>query len=129
MNGSASQSRVKYRGLHCTLCLRAPTLVVKKMEAEVMSQSRSDADPDYEALRSDAAPSLDNLIRWERIKLREAAQEAVRLLEGGAVPTREYLDYMFNSDIGMRELRARMGKHRERLQELEAIKAASEMTI
>ncbi len=94
-----------------------------------MSQTRGDTDQDYEGLRRDAAISLESLIRWERIKLREAAIEAVRLLEGGAVPTREYLDYIFNSDIGMKELRARMGKHRERLQELEAIKAASEMTI
>jgi hypothetical protein len=94
-----------------------------------MIQARSDADPDYEALRRDGAPSLDNLIRWERIKLREAAQEAVRILEGGAVPTREYLDYMFNSDIGMKELRARMGKHRERIRELEAIKADAETEI
>lgn len=94
-----------------------------------MREARSETDPDYEALRGNGAPSLDNLIRWERIKLREAAREAVRLLEGGALPTREYLDYMFNSDIGMKELRARMGKHRERLRELQAIKADSEMLI
>ena len=95
-----------------------------------MRETRSEVEPDYEALRSgESLPSLDNLIRWERIKLREAAQEAVRLLEGGSVPTREYLDYMFSSDIGMRELRSRMGKHRERLRELEAIKADAEMPI
>lgn len=100
------------------------------MGAVVVREARGETDLDYEALRgAEAAPSLDNLIRWERIKLREAAQEAVRILEGGAVPTREYLDYMFNSDIGMKELRARMAKHRERLRELEAIRADSEMDI
>ena len=95
-----------------------------------MREARSEADLNYETVRGpDAELSIDNLIRWERIKLREAAQEAVRLLEAGAMPTREYLDYMFNSDIGLKELRSRMSKHRERLGELEAIKADSEMKL
>ncbi len=87
-----------------------------------MDDSRSDGETDYESLRGDPIPSIDNLIRWEQIKLRDAARDAIRLLEGGALPTREYLDYMFNSDVGMRELRSRITKHRERLRELEALR-------
>lgn len=94
-----------------------------------MMESRTGEDVDYEALRGEPIPSIDNLIRWERIKLRDAARDALRLLEGGATPTREYLDYMFSSDIGMRELRARMAKHRERLAELERMRADAAMTI
>ena len=94
-----------------------------------MDDSRDGDDTDYESLRGDAIPSVDNLIRWEKIKLRDAARDAIQLLEGGALPTREYLDYMFNSDVGMRELRARMAKHRERLRELEAMRDDAKMTI
>ncbi|HYZ61359.1 MAG TPA: hypothetical protein VE650_02815 [Acetobacteraceae bacterium] len=83
----------------------------------------------YEALRGDPVATIDNLLRWERIKLREAAQEAIRTLETGSLPTREYLDYMFNTDVGMRELRTRMAKLRERIAELEAMKADAAMDI
>lgn len=94
-----------------------------------MDDTRAGGDVDYDSLRGDAVPSIDNLIRWERIKLRDAARDAIRLLEGGALPTREYLDYMFNSDVGMRELRSRMAKHRERLLELESMRADADMVI
>lgn len=80
-------------------------------------------DLDYESLRGEPVATVDNLLRWERIKLREAAQEAVRTLESGSLPTREYLDYMLSADVGMKELRSRMAKHRERIAELEAMKA------
>ena len=86
-------------------------------------------DVNYEALRGDPVATIDNLLRWERIKLREAAQEAIRTLETGSLPTREYLDYMFNTDVGMRELRTRMAKLRERIAELEAMKADAAMDI
>ncbi len=88
-----------------------------------MRDTLDEADADYEAMRGDAVASIDNFLRWERIKLRDASQDAVRLLESTAVPTREYLDYMFTSDVGMNEIRARIRKHRERIAELEAIKA------
>ena len=94
-----------------------------------MSDLRGGEEADYESLRGDAIPTIDNLIRWEKIKLRDAARDAIKLLEGGALPTREYLDYMFNSDVGMRELRGRLTKHRDRLTELEAIRADAEMYI
>lgn len=94
-----------------------------------MSDTRDGGEAEYEALRGEPIPSIDNLIRWERIKLRDAARDAIQLLEGGALPTREYLDYMFNSDVGMRELRSRMNKHRERLRELEAMRAEARMLI
>ena len=83
----------------------------------------------YEALRGDPVATIDNLLRWERIKLREAAQQAIKTLETGSLPTREYLDYMFNTDVGMKELRTRMAKLRERIAELEAMKADASMEI
>lgn len=88
-----------------------------------MRDSGDDGEMDFDALRGDPVPSVDNFLRWERIKLREASQDAIRLLESTAQPTREYLDYMFTSDVGMREIRARIAKHRERIAELEAMKA------
>jgi hypothetical protein len=94
-----------------------------------MRGPRQDEDVNYEALRGDPVATIDNLLRWERIKLREAAQQAIKALETGSLPTREYLDYMFNTDIGMKELRARMTKLRERIAELEAMKADAAMDI
>ena len=80
-----------------------------------------ESEADYEAIRGDTALTMANFIRWERIKLREASREAIALLESGASSTREYLDYMFNTDIGLREIRARIAKHQSRLTELEAL--------
>ena len=94
-----------------------------------MRNPLGDSDADYDSLRGDPVPSIDNFLRWERIKLREASQEAIRLLESSAAPTREYLDYMFTTDVGMNEIRARIAKHRSRIAELEAIKAAAEMEV
>ena len=94
-----------------------------------MMESRGDEEIDYEVLRGEPIPSIDNLIRWEKIKLRGAARDAIRLLEAGATPTREYLDYMFNMDVGMKELRARIAKHRERLRELESMRADAALVI
>jgi len=56
-------------------------------------------------------------------------QQAIKTLETGSLPTREYLDYMFNTDIGMKELRTRMAKLRERIAELEAMKADAAMEL
>ena len=94
-----------------------------------MRSPRDADDAEYEALRGEPIPTIDNLLRWERIKLREAAREAIRTLETGSLPTREYLDYMFSTDIGMRELRARMARLRERIAELEAMRADAAMEI
>jgi len=94
-----------------------------------MRGPRQDEDVNYEALRGDPVATIDNLLRWERIKLREAAQQAIKTLETGSLPTREYLDYMFNTDVGMKELRSRMAKLRERIAELEAMKADAAMEI
>ncbi len=88
-----------------------------------------DGNAEFEALRGVPVASIDNLLRWERIRLREAAQEALRVVETNTVPTREYLDYMFSTDIGMKELRARMAKHRERIAELEAMKADAALQV
>lgn len=86
-------------------------------------------EADYEAVRGDSALTIENFIRWERIKLREASREAVQLLESGATPTREYLDYMFTSDVGMREIRTRIAKHRDRITELEAMHSAAALEV
>lgn len=94
-----------------------------------MRGPRQEDDADYEGLRGEPVATIDNLLRWERIKLREAAQQAIKTLESGSLPTREYLDYMFNTDIGMKELRARMTKLRERIAELEAMKADAAIDI
>jgi hypothetical protein len=76
----------------------------------------------YEAVRGENALTIENFIRWERIKLRDASREAIQLLESGAQPTREYLDFMFTTDVGMREIRTRIGKHLDRIAELEAMR-------
>ena len=78
-------------------------------------------EADYEAIRGDTSLDMANFIRWERLKLREASREAISLLESGAAPTREYLDYMFTTDVGLREIRTRIAKHLDRLAELEAM--------
>ena len=94
-----------------------------------MRSPRQDEDANYEGLRGEPVATIDNLLRWERIKLREAAQLAIKTLEAGSLPTREYLDYMWSTDVGMKELRARMAKLRERIAELETIKAEATMKI
>ena len=94
-----------------------------------MRSPREEDDANYESLRGDPVATIDNLLRWERIKLREAAQSAVKVLETGSLPTREYLDYMWSTDVGMKELRARMAKLRERITELEQMKADAAMEI
>ncbi len=94
-----------------------------------MRGPRQEDDENFEALRGEPVATIDNLLRWERIKLREAAQLAVKTLENGSLPTREYLDYMWSTDVGMRELRTRMTKLRERITELEQIKADATMKI
>ncbi len=94
-----------------------------------MRGPRQEEDVNYEALRGDPVATIDNLLRWERIKLREAAQQAIKTLENGSLPTREYLDYMFSTDVGMKELRSRMTKLRERIAELEAMKADAALEI
>lgn len=94
-----------------------------------MRAPREEDDANYQALRGEPVATIANLVRWERIKLREAAQSAVKMLETGSLPTREYLDYMWTTDVGMKELRARMAKLRERITELEMMKADAEMDI
>lgn len=94
-----------------------------------MRTTRHGENEDFEHIRGSPEPTIDNLIRWERIKLREAAREAVRMLETGALPTREYLDYMLQSDVGMKELRTRIDRLRGRIAELQAMKADAEMEI
>ena len=86
-------------------------------------------DEKYGELRRESAASMDDFLRWERIKLRDAAREAVTTLETNSLATREYLDYMWSTDVGMKELRARMTKLRVRIAELEAIKAAAALAI
>ena len=94
-----------------------------------MRDPLTENEADYETVRGSAVLTVENFIRWERIKLRDASREAIQLLESGAQPTREYLDYMFNSDVGLREIRTRIVKHTDRLAELEAMKrhAAAEI--
>ncbi len=94
-----------------------------------MRNSLVENEADYEAVRGDSGLTMTNFIRWERIKLREASREAIQLLESGAQPTREYLDYMFMTDVGMREIRTRIAKHSERLAELEAMVRNAAMDV
>ncbi len=94
-----------------------------------MRDPLAENEAEYEAVRGEQSLTLDNFIRWERVKLREASREAIQLLESGAQPTREYLDYMFNSDVGMREIRTRIGKHKERLAELEAMRVNAALEV
>ena len=94
-----------------------------------MRESLSENEADFEAVRGEQALTIDNFIRWERVKLRQASREAIQLLESGAQPTREYLDYMFTSDVGMREIRSRITKHTERIAELEAMQANAQLEL
>ena len=94
-----------------------------------MRDPLAENEADYEAVRGEQALTVDNFIRWERIKLRDAAREAIQLLESGAQPTREYLDYMFNSDVGLREIRTRIAKHTDRIAELEAMRANAGLEV
>ena len=94
-----------------------------------MRDPLAENEADYEAVRGEQALTIDNFIRWERVKLREASREAIQLLESGAQPTREYLDFMFNSDVGMREIRTRITKHKERIADLEAMRANAGMEV
>ncbi len=94
-----------------------------------MRDPETENEADFEAVRGEQALTIENFVRWERIKLREASREAIQLLESGAQPTREYLDYMFTSDVGMREIRTRIAKHLDRIAELEAMQANAGMMI
>ncbi len=94
-----------------------------------MRDPDQEMEADYEALRGEQILTIANFLRWERIKLREASREAINLLESAATPTREYLDYMFTSDVGFREIRTRIAKHRDRIAELEAMRAAAALEV
>jgi hypothetical protein len=94
-----------------------------------MRDPRTENEADYETVRGSSTLTVENFIRWERVKLREAARDAIQLLESGAQPTREYLDYMFTSDVGMREIRTRITKHTERIAELETMQRNAALEI
>ncbi|MDP9095224.1 MAG: hypothetical protein M3N26_01490 [Pseudomonadota bacterium] len=94
-----------------------------------MRDPLTENEADYEIIRGDPALTVENFIRWERVKLREASRDAIQLLESGAQPTREYLDYMFTSDVGMREIRNRISKHQDRIAELEAMRTNAALDL
>ena len=94
-----------------------------------MPRSLDEATSDYETVRAEPVQTIDTMLRWERIKLREAAQSAVRLLEAKLQPTREYLDYMWTTDADMKELRVRMTTLRERIADMETIKSDALLQI
>lgn len=94
-----------------------------------MRDPMTENEADYETVRGSSTLTIENFIRWERVKLREASRDAIQLLESGAQPTREYLDYMFTSDVGMREIRTRITKHRDRIAELETMQANAALEL
>ena len=95
----------------------------------IRSPEQTAADPEMATLRRPFEPTIAHMVRAERIKLRAAAREAVEILEGDATPTREYLDYMWNRHVGLKALRTQMTRLRERIAELETIKADAAMEI
>jgi hypothetical protein len=54
-----------------------------------MASSREIHDQRYAHLRGRAEPTIENLIRWERIKLWDAEREAMTLIEERAPSTED----------------------------------------
>ena len=85
--------------------------------------SRSKDDERYAALRGPPDPTLANLIRWERIKLWDAAQRAMALIADRAPATPEAAEQLWTADTQFAELLMVMRKHRARVVELRQMEA------
>src|SRR3954451_10379461 len=94
-----------------------------------MHVNRSNEDERYAALRGPADPTLANLIRWERIKLWDAAQDAMALIEDRAPASAEGSELLWTQDAEFAELLTIMRKHRGRIAELRQMAAEAETYI
>jgi len=97
--------------------------------ARGMHVSRSKDDERYAALRGPPDPTLTNLIRWERIKLWDAAEAAMALIEDRAPATPEAAERLWMTDAEFAELLTIVRKHRARISELRQIEAEAAMEI
>src|SRR5206468_3054466 len=79
-------------------------------------------------LRGGAEPTLENLIRWERIKLWDAAQEAMALIEDRAPASEHEVEALW-ADVEFTVLRETMHKHRARVAELRTMQAETALVI
>ena len=88
-----------------------------------------DRDEDrYAALRGPADPTIANMIRWERIKLWAAAQDALALIEAHAPSTPDVAEALWG-DGEFTELRQLMRKHRSRIAELRTMQDEAEVPL
>lgn len=90
--------------------------------------SRSDNDDRFAALRGSGDPTLANMIQWERIKLWDAAREALALIDDRSPATPDVAEALWG-DAEFDELRRIMRKHRARLAELEKMQSEAETEL
>ena len=93
-----------------------------------MHSPRQIDDDRYAHLRGPAEPTVENLIRWERIKLWDAAQKAVALVEDRA-PATEYEIEALWTDVEFSAVRETMKKHRARIAELKTMQAEADLSV
>jgi hypothetical protein len=112
------------RDLHA---INEPHVVLRTRRVETQSPRVID-DRRYAHLRGRAEPTLGNLIRWERIKLWDAAQAAMALIEDRAPSTEDEAEALWG-DRDFAALRGTMKKHRARIAELERMQAEVALTV
>ena len=93
-----------------------------------MIPSRERDERRFAHLRGPADPTLANLIRWERIKLWEAAQDALALLNDFAPTTEQGVEALW-TDTEFKALRERMKAHRARVAELLRMQSEEALAI
>ena len=93
-----------------------------------MHSPREIDDARYAHLRGSSEPSLENLIRWERIKLWDAAQEAMGLIEDRAPATEDEAEALWG-DQEFATLRETMKKHRARIAELHTMQTEAALIV
>ena len=98
-------------------------------QKEDMHVSRGKSDDRCAALRGPPDPTLANLLRWERIKLWDAAQDAMDLIDDRAPATPEAAEQLWTQDIEFAGLVKVMRKHRARIKELQQMEAEATMQI
>jgi hypothetical protein len=93
-----------------------------------MQSPREIDDRRYAHLRGPAEPTLGNLIGWERIKLWDAAQEAVAVIEDRAPSTEETAEALWG-ESEFATLRETMKKHRARIAELQTMQTEAALIV
>lgn len=90
--------------------------------------SRNKDDDRYAALRGAPDPTMGNFIRWERIKLWDAVQDTLALIEERAPAIPDEAEALWD-DPEFSQMVQAMRDRRERLGELRRLQQEAEMEV